>query len=177
MYYTVQIHLRIDKEQQQVLLAYEKEYLKALEDLKDKMVSHKKEHRFSYYHYSQCVVKSSHWMLYSIALKMAKAEKQNKKSVYRRSGTWSPNSFRISDHELILQYGDTFICKEAKFLVALNSKHQFQLQNGKKLRLDLVHDENCWYCNILMEAKDTQKNCIKYGMMNRNKKITGDYIC
>lgn len=155
MYYTVQIHLRIDDEQQQLLLAYEKEYLSALHELIEKMVSYKKEHRFSYYHYSRCIAKSSHWMLYNIASKMAKAKKQDKESVYHRSGTWSPGSFRIDDHALILQYGDGFICKEARFSIAINSKHQFQLQNGKKLRLDLAHDENCWYCNILMEAKDT----------------------
>lgn len=154
MYYTVQINLRIDDKQQQLLLAYEKEYLSALHELIEKMSGYKKEHRFSYYQYSQCIAKSSQWMLYNIASKMSKAKKENKKSVYQRSGTWSPNSFKIVDRNLILLYGEGFICKEASFPIAINSKHQFQLQSGKTLRLDLAHDESCWYCNILMEAKE-----------------------
>ena len=36
----------------------------------------------------------------------------------------------------------------------MNSKIERRLNKGKKMRLDLVHDENLWYCNILMQAED-----------------------
>ncbi|WP_416327175.1 hypothetical protein [[Eubacterium] hominis] len=155
MYYTVQIRLRTDEEQHQLLLAYEKIYVSALHDLIEKMVKRKKCLCFSAYRYPSSIDKSSQWMLYHMASKMAKSIQEKKKAVYHRSGTWTTSSFKIINDCLFLEYGNDFVCKTGRFLLAINSKQQYQLNNGKKLRLDLIHDENCWYCNILMQAKDT----------------------
>ena len=154
MYYTVQIRLRTDEEQHQMLLTYEKIYLTALQNLIETMTK-QKSRSFKSYDYPAAIEKSSQWMLYNTASKIAKAHRENRQGDYHRSGTWASNAFKIIDHYLFLDYGTDFPCRTGRYLLALNSRQQYQLQRGKQVRLDLVHDENCWYCNILMQVQDT----------------------
>ena len=138
MYYTVQIKLRTDEEQHEILQQYEYIYLSELQRLITKMVNLKKKQRFSSFQYSPCIEKSCRWMLYT----------------YNKSGTWSTNAFKIIHNDLFLSCGEGFPCKEIIIPLAMNSKIERRLNKGKKMRLDLVHDENLWYCNILMQAED-----------------------
>lgn len=154
MYYTVQIKLRTDEEQHEILQQYEYIYLSELQRLISNMVNLKKKQRFSSFQYSSCIEKSCRWLLYSVASKMAAAKIENRTSAYNKSGTWSTTAFKIIQNDLFLTCGDGFPCKEIIIPLAMNSKIERRLKKGKKIRLDLVHDENLWYCNILMQSTD-----------------------
>lgn len=154
MYYTVQIKLRTDEEQHEILQQYEYIYLSELQRLITKMVNLKKKQRFSSFQYSPCIEKSCRWMLYIVATKIATAKIENRTGTYNKSGTWSTNAFKIIHNDLFLSCGEGFPCKEIIIPLAMNSKIERRLNKGKKMRLDLVHDENLWYCNILMQAED-----------------------
>lgn len=154
MYYTVQIKLRTDEEQHEILQQYEYIYLSELQRLIANMVNLKKKQRFSSFQYSSCIEKSCRWLLYSVASKMAAAKIENRISAYNKSGTWSTTAFKIIQNDLFLTCGDGFPCKEIIIPLAMNSKIERRLKKGKKIRLDLVHDENLWYCNILMQSTD-----------------------
>lgn len=154
MYYTVQIKLRTDEEQHEILQQYEYIYLSELQRLIANMVNLKKKQRFSSFQYSSCIEKSCRWLLYSVASKIATAKIENRTSAYNKSGTWSTTAFKIIQNDLFLTCGDGFPCKEIIIPLAMNSKIERRLKKGKKMRLDLVHDENLWYCNILMQSTD-----------------------
>ena len=154
MYYTVQIKLRTDEEQHEMLQQYEYIYLSELQRLIANMVNLKKKQRFSSFQYSSCIEKSCRWLLYSVASKIATAKIENRTSAYNKSGTWSTTAFKIIQNDLFLTCGDGFTCKEIIIPLAMNSKIERRLKKGKKMRLDLVHDENLWYCNILMQSTD-----------------------
>ena len=90
MYYTVQIKLRTDEEQHEILQQYEYIYLSELQRLITKMVNLKKKQRFSSFQYSPCIEKSCRWMLYTVATKIATAKIENRTTTKAAHGPPTP---------------------------------------------------------------------------------------
>lgn len=155
MYYTLQLRLKTEKSEREVLSRYEAEYVKELERLIKRMKRLKLHHPYRFYDYSQQIPKASSWALYQIADKIAIAQKEQRQGSYSRSGTWSPADYHITNDLLHLTFGEAFLPKEGIYHLAIDKQSERRLHQGKQLRLDLTHDEHFWYCNILILVKDT----------------------
>lgn len=154
MYYTLQIRLKLSKQQRKELTKFETIYNEDLNRIVTQMDTTTRCYPYSYYHYAEEIHDKSCWSLYQMAVRMSKAHVEKRKASYNRSGTWATASYEITNDLLVLKFGKSFVIEKGCYILAMDKNQQRRLLEGKQRRLDLVHDEAYWYCNILMQIDE-----------------------
>ena len=108
MYRTIKIRLKATKAQKEHLFTYEAEYHQQLDSLVAQMRTHPYNVKFKDISIAESIAVHSRWTLYQLALKMHNREKEQKRTGYNKSSTWSPRSFTINKDRLTLHYGKQF---------------------------------------------------------------------
>ena len=108
MYRTIKIRLKATKAQKEHFFTYEAEYHQQLDSLVAQMRTHPYNVKFKDISIAESIAAHSRWTLYQLALKMHNREKEQKRTGYNKSSTWSPRSFTINKDRLTLHYGKQF---------------------------------------------------------------------
>lgn len=150
MYRTIKIRLKATKAQKEHLFTYEAEYHQQLVSLVAQMRTHPYNVKFKDISIAESIAVHSRWTLYQLALKMHNREKEQKRTGYGKSSTWSPRSFTINKDRLTLHYGKQFSHRKDTVTLKPLATELLQLEEHEIIRMDLVHDEYFWYANFLV---------------------------
>lgn len=162
MYTTIKIPLYINNMDKKELQEYEEIYHHQIEEI---VAFFKLSQHASTYPYidmdNRLAYHSKHNIL-KIACHLYEMRLKDEKSFYKKSSTWNKQSFRIRNNLLILEYGSAHHKKRGYYRMAMDTEHMRKLKRGEMIRLDIMHEYDCWYANITVKVNDLiHKNVVK----------------
>lgn len=152
MYKTLKVRIDADKDIKGFLLQYEMVYHRALQHYVNVMIKRKKEVKYFMHSVMHSIAKHSRYLLYREACRRYAYYQKHQTWQFVKSSVWSAQDFIIEERKIILFFPDIFAYQTMVLPIACE-KEEWQNIEGKRIvKMDLLHDESYWFCNIVYEV-------------------------
>lgn len=151
MYKTLKVRIDADAEIKSKLLEYELLYHRALQHYVGVMIRRKKQVKFFQHSILYTIAKHSQYLLYKEACRRYAYFARHGCWEFTRSSIWSAQDVTLMHRCVILYFPDIFAMRMLKLPIACETEEWKVLDHQRIVRIDIVHDDSYWFCNIVYE--------------------------
>lgn len=155
MYKTIKLRIRTDREIKRILLAYEEIYHSTLRKYVYHMISEGKQTQYESKRIHRAIPRESKWHLYQAACSRYAYFLKHQDWEFHKSSVWGQRNFTITQETLILYFGKGFIVEQLVLRWACEKVEWEKVKEGHICRMDIVHDAQYWFANILIQKPNT----------------------
>ncbi len=157
MYRTIKVRIKMSDVEKQYVEAYEAIFKEEIKHCIIQMQECPLDIRYKTMQFSNFINKSNYWIIYKLALHMHRCISVGRSCHYGRSSSWSPKAIQMGMNHMILLYGEDFPIKWSTLTLMPLTDEFVEIKTNKLIRVDLIHKDNLWYANFLIQIQENNK--------------------
>lgn len=156
MYKTLKVRIDADANIKSFLLQYEMIYHRALNHYVNVMIKKKKNVKYFMHSTMHAVAKHSRYLLYKEACRRYAYYEKHGSWQFVKSSVWGSGDLIFDHRKVVLTFPDIFAYQLMSLPIACENEEWEHIEGKRIVRMDILHDESYWFCNIVYE--ETCKN-------------------
>lgn len=151
MYKTLKVRIDAEANVKSFLLQYEMVYHRALNHYVNVMIKRKKVVKYFIHSLLHSIAKHSRYLLYKEACRRYVYYEKHGTWQFIKSSIWGSEDVILDERKVILCFPNIFAYQTMVLNIACEKDEWDIIKEKRIVRIDILHDESYWFCNIVYE--------------------------